>query len=82
MRMADGTSVIAESPVGRVSRRTVRKGTGSQVPQRDDDTSVLSLLKDILLEETTVHKEDIIRWIWLFLPDEITTSRVRIRRSR
>ena len=41
--------------------------------RKDDDTSVLShLLKDILLEETElVHKEDIIRWTRLFLPDEI-----------
>ena len=41
--------------------------------RKDDDTSVLShLMKDILLEETElVHKEDIIRWTRLFLPDEI-----------
>lgn len=41
--------------------------------KKDDETSVLShLLKDILLEETElVHKEDIIRWTRLFLPDEI-----------
>jgi len=41
--------------------------------RKDDDTSGLShLLKDILLEETElVHKEDIIRWTRLFLPDEI-----------
>jgi GDPmannose 4,6-dehydratase len=41
--------------------------------RKDDDTSALShLMKDILLEETElVHKEDIIRWTRLFLPDEI-----------
>jgi GDPmannose 4,6-dehydratase len=41
--------------------------------RKDDDTSILShLSKDIMVEETElVHKEDIVRWTRLFLPDEI-----------